>query len=215
MPGDSLPPDKKVIALFVRHGKTSLNTAKRPRLRAWEDPPLTDEGRADIQMTANKLKIYRPKMVYSSDFHRDYESAVLVAEILGNIPYETDFSLRTANVGTLSGMLEEDVVARELRWYQNPSEPAPSGESFNQFGRRLWGFLEPKIELAREVAAFRPTVFLTHGRAIAYLDSYYRGIPPEDAIMPKPAGVAVLRSNVNGMDSLEFLGETEAVQKDV
>ena len=34
----------------------------------------------------------------------------------------------------------------------------------------MWKFLEPKIELARGVAAFRPTIFLTHGRVIAFLD---------------------------------------------
>src|SRR6267154_3434386 len=215
MPRDSLPPSGRVIALLVRHGKTKLNIAKRPRLRAWEDPALTDEGRMDIQMAANKLKIYRPKMIYSSDFRRDSESAFLIAEILGNIPYETDFALRTADVGTLSGMLEDDVKERVMRWYQNPSEPAPSGESFNQFAKRLWRFYEPKLELAREVDAFRPTIFLTHGRDIAYLDSYSRGVPPEDAIMPVPGGIAAVRSTTDGRDALEFLGETEPVQKDV
>lgn len=192
-----------------------MNTAKRPRLRAWEDPPLTDEGRADIQVAANKLKIYKPKIVYSSDFVRDTESAMLCAEILGNIPYETDYALRTADVGTLSGMLEKDVMARILRWYQNPNEPAPSGESFNQFARRFWNFYDPKLELAREVDAFRPTLFLTHGRDIAYLDSYYRGIPPEDALMPVPGGIAVIRGSLEGRDEMEFLGGTEPVQSDV
>lgn len=199
----------------MRHGKTGLNIAKRPRLRAWEDPPLCDEGRADIQVSANKLKIYKPKMIYSSDFQRDTESAMLMAEILGNIPYETDYALRTADVGTLSGMLEEDVAARVLRWYQNPWEPAPGGESFNQFAKRFWKFYEPKLELAREVAAFRPTIFLTHGRIIAYLDSTYRGIPPEEGIMSVPGGYGIVRSNMDGRDSLEFAGETEPVQEDV
>lgn len=215
MPNDSLPPSSRVLALLVRHGKTGLNTAKRPRLRAWEDPPLTDEGRIDIQMAANKLKFYRPKMIYSSDFQRDSESAFIIAEMMGNIPYETDFALRTANVGTLSGMLEEDAQSRVLRWYQNPNEPAPSGESFNQFARRLWRFYESKLELAREVPAFRPTIFLTHGRNIAYLDSYYRSLPPENALMPLPGGIAVVRESADGMDAMEFLGETEPVQSDV
>jgi len=169
----------------------------------------------DIQMAANKLKIYKPKMIYSSDFLRDTESAVIIADMLGKIPYETAFALRTANVGTLSGQREEDVAHRILRWYQNPSEPAPSGESYNQFTRRFWKFFEPKLELAREVAAFRPTIFLTHGRILAHLDSYYRQIPPEEALMPMPGGIGVVRSNLDGMDSMEFLGETEPVQSDV
>ncbi len=213
MQRDSLPPTSRVLALVVRHGRTGLNARKR--LRAWEDPPLESEGELDAYMAANKIKIYRPKIVYSSDFRRDTGTAFIIAEVNGNIPYETDFALRTADVGTLSGMKEDDARARVLRWYQNPWEPAPSGESRNDFEKRFWKFYEPKLELAREVEAFRPTVFVTHGRDIAYLDSYYRGIPGEDALMPMPGGIAVVRGTLDGMDSLEFLGETEPVQQNV
>lgn len=215
MPIDTLPPSNRIIAILIRHGRTSFNSPSRPRLRAWEDPPLSDEGRMDIQLTGNKLKFYKPKMVYSSDFRRDSESAMIIAEMLGNIPYETNFALRTANIGTLSGLLETEAQPRILRWYQNPNEPAPSGESLNQFANRYTKFLEPKMELAREVAAFRPTAFLTHGRNIAYSYAYYAGIPPEEALMPVPAGFAVIRSNQDGVDSMEIMGETEPVLSDV
>lgn len=215
MQNSSLPPASRVLAIVVRHGKTKLNNPSAPRLRAWEDPPLSDEGRADIQLAANKIKFYRPKMIYSSDFARDSEGAFIIAEMMGNIPYETAFELRTADMGTLSGMREDEARARVLQWYRNPSEPAPSGESFNNFARRFWTFYDRKLELSRCVAAFRPTVFLTHGRDIAYLDSYYRGLPPEDATMPKPGNMAIVRESPGGMDSMEFIGETEPVQDDV
>lgn len=213
MPENSLPPSNRVIALLVRHGRTKLNQSGK--LRAWEDIPLTPEGELDAYLAANKLKIYRPKMVYSSDLQRDTKTAMIIAEVCGNIPYETDFALRTADIGVLSGKMEEDVRDRILRWYQNPWEPAPSGESFNQFTKRFWGFYESKLNLAREVAAFRPTIFVSHGRNIAYVDSSYRMVPPEEAQMPMPGGVAVVRSNFDGMDTLEFLGETEPILTDV
>ena len=104
-----------------------MNSATRPILRAWEDPPLTDEGRADIQMAANKLKIYKPKIIYSSDFQRDTESAMLMAEILGNIPYETDFALRTADVGTLSGKPCDSDVSNANDRISSPSSRRPCG----------------------------------------------------------------------------------------
>ena len=215
MPNDSLPPSSRVLALVVRHGETELNDPNRTRLRAWENPSLTDQGRASIALTANKMKIYSPKLVYSSDLVRDSQSAMLIAEMLGNIPFEIDFALRTADMGTLSGMLEKEVRPRVLRWYQNPGEPAPGGESRNQFEKRVWNFMEPKIELARGVAAFRPTVFVTHGRICAYLDSYYGMKPPESALMPITGGFCVLRSNFDGIDTFEILGETEPIQSDV
>lgn len=185
-------------------------------MRAWEEVPLTDEGRRDIQLTANKLKIYSPKLVYSSDLERDTESALLIAEILGHIPYETDFALRTADMGSLTGQPEAQTEERVLRWYRSPGERAPGGgESRGNFERRIWKFMEPKIELAREVAAFRPTVFVTHGRIQAYLDSYYNMRLPEDGLMTMPAGFAVVRSNGNGLDSFEHIGETEPILHDV
>jgi broad specificity phosphatase PhoE len=193
-----------------------MNDPERPRLRAWQDTPLIDEGRADIQLTANKLKIYAPKIVYSSDLGRDTESAMLIAEILGNIPYETNFALRTADMGQLTGMAEKDILSRIRRWYENGGEPAPGGgEARFGFERRVWQFLEPKIELARMVAAFRPSVFVTHGRIEAYLDSYYNMKAPEDGLMPLPGGYGVLRSNPSGLDSFELIGETEPILTDV
>lgn len=199
----------------MRHGSTALNNPSQPRLRAWEDVPLNDQGRADIQLTANKLKIYSPKIVYSSDLTRDSESALLIAEILGNIPYETDFNLRTSDMGTLTGKTEAETLDRLRAWYEHPSERAPSGESLNNFARRLWRFWEPKTELAREVSAFRPSVFLSHGRILAYLDSYYNRRPYEDGRMPFPAGYAVLRSNPSGIDTFEIIGEWEPILQDV
>jgi len=199
----------------VRHGHTGLNDPAHPRLRAWENAPLEDEGRAQIQLTANKLKIYSPKIVYSSDLARDSQSGMMIAEILGNIPYEMDFGLRTADMGTLTGMKEEDVMDRVRRWYERPSEPAPSGDSFNGWARRYWGFMEPKLELARDVAAFRPSVFVTHGRNLAYLDSIYRGVPQDEAVMPYPGGYGTIRSNPEGIDDWKIYGETEPILADI
>jgi|SRR5215831_19033769 len=208
----ALPSARRAIALLVRHGRTSLNAKKR--LRGWEDVPLEAAGEGDAYLAANKLKIYKPKMVYSSDLQRDTQTAYIIAEVNNNIPYESDFALRTADVGVLSGMKEDEAYDRILRWYQMPWEPAPSGESFNMWARRYWGFYEPKLELARTVSAFRPSVFVSHGRNIAYVDATYRGIPPEQGRMPYPGGVAVVWSNHDGMDSLEFLTGSEPVLED-
>lgn len=215
MPSDTLPPNEQVLALLIRHGATKLNDPQKPRLRGWDNPPLNDEGRFAVLLTANKTKIYRPKMVWSSDLARDSESAILYAELMGNIPYDMDFALRTSDMGTMTAMPEEDVRERVLRWYQRPYEPAPGGESFNVWSRRYWLFLEPKIELVRESPAFRPIAFFTHGRNIAYLDSYYRGIPPEEGRTSKPGEAAILKSTYEGQDFLEFLGETEPIATDV
>jgi broad specificity phosphatase PhoE len=211
---NSLPPVSRVLAVVVRHGRTAYNDPKRPKLRAWDNVPLKEEGQEDIQLTANKLKIYNPKLVYSSDLARDSQSAILIAEILGNIPFEIDYALRTADMGTLAGMLDEDAAPRVLRWYQNPGEPAPSGETRYEFEKRIWKFMEPKLDLARSVAAFRPVIFVTHGRVLAMLDSFYNMKLPEDGSMPFPGGFGVIRCNMDGVDTFELIGESEPVHFD-
>ena len=208
---DSLSSPQRIIALLVRHGRTSLNASGR--VRGWEDVPLNSDGEGDAYMAGNKLKIYRPKIVYSSDLDRDTKTACIIAELCGDIPYETDFALRTADIGTLTGQREDATRERLLRWYQQPWEPAPSGESFNQFTRRYWKFYENKLDLARHVDSFRPIVMVSHGRNIAYADSSYRGVPPEQGRMPFPGGIAVVRTN-GDMDELEFLTDSEPVIDD-
>ena len=196
---------------MVRHGRTRENL--QHRVRAWDNQPLDDLGKLDAQVAGNKLKIYRPKMVYSSDFQRDTGTAEIIALVVGNIPTEVDFGLRTANIGTLSGQKEKDVVDITRRWYQS-NEPAPSGETFANFAKRFMAAMQPKIELARELEQFRPTVVVTHGKNLAYLDHYYNGMAPEDAHMSFPGGFGVIYANQDGIDSFEFMGPTEPVLED-
>ena len=212
MPSETISPARKPLVIVVRHGRTTMN--KSGVVRAWEDPALAPEGKLDAQVAGNKIKFYRPKMVYSSDFNRDTETAGIIALICGNIPTEVDYGLRTANLGMLSGQKVEAVRDRTIRWYQNPFEPAPSGEAFADFGRGFMRAMEPKIELARELEHFRPTVIVTHGKNLAYLDHYYNGMVPEKASMALPGGFGVIYSNMNGLDSFEFMGPTEPVIED-
>ena len=204
----------KPLLFIVRHGHTDLNS-RAPKLRAWVDVPLNEEGEIDAQMAANKLAKYNPQMLYHSDLMRDTQTANIISQMLGNIPFEPDFRFRTADMGELSGQPENEVRERVLRWYQNPFEKAPGGESYTNFLNRFMEGIEEKLEIARSCEAFCPTVVVAHGRNLAALHSVYAMIPPEQADMALPGGIAVIRSNPDGLDSFEFLDGTEPVQEDV
>jgi broad specificity phosphatase PhoE len=212
VPGAEIRPSTRPLILLVRHGRSTLNQSGR--LRAWEDPPLASEGVLDAKLAAQQLKTYGPKMIYSSDLTRDTQTAHIIADLLGNLPYEVDFALRTANMGELSGMLEDEVRGRVLRWYKNPWEPAPSGSSFYGFTDVWIPAFNSKLELARSVPAFCPSIMCTHGRNIAERHAYYNMLPPEKGLMPWPGGIAVIRAGLDGMDTMEFIGETECVCDD-
>jgi len=199
---------------MVRHGRTELNDPKNPRLRAWENPPLDRRGQLDAQMAAQTIKQFKPQMVYSSDLMRDTETGQIIAGELWNIPYETDFSLRTADMGELAGKLDAEVAEIVAKWYEEPWFKAPGGESLNDFLTRFYPAFDVKFNLCRKVEAFCPSVIVTHGRNLAAIHARSEMIPQKSAQMPFPGGVASVFLNERGEMKLEFLTETEPVFRD-
>ena len=206
---------KGPIAFMVRHGRTALNSPANPRLRAWENPPLNRLGQLDAQMAAQRLKPYKPQIIYSSDLTRDLQTAEILSADLGNVPNEVDYDLRTADMGDLSGEKEADVHSLVQKWYREPWWRAPSGESLNDFLARFYPAIDVKLNLAKEVDSFKPSILVTHGRNIAAMHARTAGIPQWEAQMTLPGGVAMLYYDETGDLQLEFLTATEPIEKDL
>ena len=189
-----------------------MNKAKR--LRAWEEVPLGQEGILDAKLAAQKIKRYKPKMIYSSDLSRDLATANVIANELDNIPFEVDYGLRTADMGELGGMKEEDAAPIVSRWYQEPWQHAPSGESLNEFLKRYYPAFDLKFNLAKESEAYRPTVIVSHGRNLAAIHARSLMLPQWQAEMPFPGGVMAVYLDELGRQSVEFLSNTEPIIED-
>lgn len=206
---------KSPLVLVVRHGRTELNNPQAPRLRAWENPPLDRRGQLDAEMAAQMLKPLKPQMVYSSELMRDTETANRIADSLGNIPFDVDFALRTADMGELAGKLDEEVQPLVEKWYTQPWWPVPGGESLNTFLSRFYPAFDGKFNLAKESEAYRPSIIVTHGRNIAALHARSEMIPQIEARMPFPGGIASVYLDERGEMKLEFLTDTEPVFRDL
>lgn len=203
-----------VLAILVRHASTEMNDPRHPRVRGWEDVPLSPEGRIEAQLTARKLRKYNPQYIFHSDFMRDSETAHILATCL-NLPTEADFAARTWDVGRFSGHLEQDVESAILRLYRQPWERPPgSTESFNEFAMRFVDFMEDKLEMAAQVSMMRPIIIVTHGRCLALAESHFEGVPTWKAHMPLPAGFALVTVADDRTLGLEFVGRREPVMKD-
>jgi broad specificity phosphatase PhoE len=203
------------IVLGVRHGRTELNDPSNPRLRAWENAPLDKRGVLDAKMAAQMLKRYSPKMVYSSDLSRDMQTASIIAGELGNLPFEVDYDLRTADMGDLTGMLEEDAHPLVTRWYHEPWWKAPGGESDNDFLGRFYPAFDLKFNLAKESEAYRPMVIVSHGRNLAALDARSGMLPQWEAQMPYPGGIISVYLDELGTQRVMPLTEMEPIHKDL
>lgn len=204
------------LAVLVRHGKTQLNESGSAKLRAWLDVPLSNEGKVQVQMTAHKLRFYRPKQVYSSDLQRDMETAQIIAEYLG-IPYmNPDFDARTWDVGKFAGQEESAVNERVQEFYKRPwMVPPGSSESFNDFSRRWIAYLEKLLRFAADSDYARPVLIVTHGRNLALAHAHFQGVDPWNADMPLTAGYAEIRVGKDGGVNFEIKSEKEPVLADV
>lgn len=144
----------------MRHGATSLNKGgNEERLRGWLPVPLSPKGEAQAQYSANRLlKVLpvAPTTARASDLHRTLQTKDIVGKTLG-INITPDSRVRDWNTGDMAGQKVTDVLPLMRHLIKNPDEPAPGGESVNDYRGRF----EP---LMRELVA-SPGVHLVVGHA--------------------------------------------------
>ena len=184
-------------------------------VRGWRDDPLLPQSLNDARKTAKDLKQYAPQWIVSSEFMRDSQTAMVLADELGISDISADYDSRTWDVGEYSGQPEDQVNPAILQLYRRPWEPCPGSiESFNEFTDRWLGFLDSKMALA-SIESMRPGIIVTHGRNIALSDSHFNFKRPEDGYMPLPAGYGVLSVNTDRSLRFELQGDSEPVINDV
>ncbi len=141
--------------LLVRHGTTDWTSAGR--LTGWTDVPLDAEGRAQARRLGQRLGTERFDSVWSSDLARAVDTAAIA---LGGS--SVDPRLRELHFGSLAGR----------SWSECPPDVrdgllafdgfrAPGGESVEDLGRRVFGFLAGLSEGSHLV--------VTHGGVIRAL----------------------------------------------
>lgn len=207
-------PSSRLLIIGVRHGRTEANEGSNT-LRAWEDYPLSRNGELDADLAGNKIRQYIPTVIYHDDLIRTMQTANRISTVLGNLPTEVDYELRTADMGEWGGQPEKEVEDQVRQWYLNPWTPAPSGESYYSFTDRFYPAFDKKLDLSRRVNGYNPVVVVMHGRNFASLQSRYQFLSAEKAIMPLPGGVALFRDSYGQGITIDYLGKTEDVLTDV
>ena len=148
------------MLVYMRHGATSLNKGgNEERLRGWLPVPLSPKGEEQAKYTAQRLLTLLPgppTTARASDLNRTLQTKDIVGSTLG-IDIQPDPRVRDWNTGDMAGQKVTDVLPEMKRLIQNPDEPAPGGESINDYRARF----EP---LMRELVA-SPGVHLVVGHA--------------------------------------------------
>jgi len=139
---------------MIRHGK---------KVETIGDPPLSEVGIKQAQVTSDLLKDLVVAAIYSSPLLRTYQTAESIAR-LHNLPIEKDMRLRErANWGDLPNQTFEEFLEIWEYCNNNRNYDPPVGESARKTGKRLEEFIREKHEMfpAEHIIA------VAHGGVIA------------------------------------------------
>lgn len=164
---------------LVRHGETAWN--REGRIHGHTGVGLSDRGRRQIRVLAQRLARCSFSAVYVSDLSRAIESArIIVGD--GDAPIETDPDLREFSYGDWEGLTPEEAVARDPEVYarqmalDTDAFAAPGGEDTRQLLDRVRRFYE------RAAALHQPSedvLIVAHGGSIRALLVCLLGLPDD------------------------------------
>lgn len=166
---------------LTRHGETEWNV--HSRIQGQTDTALNETGIRQARELAERLKKERLAIgrIYSSRQLRAYETAQIVAELLGLNVIVKD-GLEEINLGKWEGYTWKQV--RELfheeyeDWHENRRyQVPPGGESYQQLLERLIPVLHSIIKEEQE-----DVLVVTHSAVIMTLLSYIYEKPFEDMV---------------------------------
>ena len=159
--------------IFVRHGEAEGNIERN--FHGHYNSNLTENGRVQIKLTAERLKGEEIDVIYSSDLNRTYETALAIAEGR-NINVVKNENLREINGGKW-----EDVPWDALPvlfpesydyWLRDPQKLVmPGGESMVEFQNRVVSAVWEIVKLHKN----KNILIATHGTVIKVLLCKYRG----------------------------------------
>ena len=195
--------DKKLIAVFQRHGSTTLNEDNKFRARL--DPPLDDKGLKQAEDAAKNLKKLEIelKRIVSSPLLRACQTADAFAEEYG-LEVEQDRALISWALGFLSGR-DKDEYADILNLYvENPKMTIPDGESLDDFEQRNFEYLDKELKKDDNL-----TLYVSHNSNCVALnkmiDESFTGKAESDEVSVKPGGTLGVYVDGKGNYSVDIL----------
>jgi probable phosphoglycerate mutase len=204
--GWSPPGGPPTTLVLVRHGVTDHTTRKVfSGGLASANPPLNDEGRAQIRTTGEWLSPMRDQIdaVIASPVRRTHESAEILGEIFG-LPVELEEGIAEMEFGSWDGLTFADVQEKypdDLSdWLGNLEHAPGGGESFRAVAARVLAGRDRILE----AYAGKTVLVVSHVTPIKTLVADALGAPLEALFRMElsPASVTVI-SYFEGRDPVE------------
>ncbi|MBD2809480.1 2,3-diphosphoglycerate-dependent phosphoglycerate mutase GpmB [Xenorhabdus sp. Vera] len=160
---------------LVRHGETEWNVARR--IQGQSDSPLTEIGRSQAHLVAQRIKSENITHIITSDLGRTRQTAEIIAEVCG-CEVILEPRLRELHMGVLENRELNSLTSEEEFWRKSlvdgtPNGRIPEGESMSELAIRMRAALENCLNLP---TGSRP-LLVSHGMALVSLLCSVLGLP--------------------------------------
>ena len=139
------------MIVFVRHGQTAVN--REGCFQGRLDAPLTELGRDQARLVAQRLSTSGAELVLTSPLVRASETAHAIADASG-AAVELDDRLLEIAYGEWDGLKLGDVTVEQWEtWRHDPSFTPPGGENLLAVSARVVDFCADRLDADRTVIA--------------------------------------------------------------
>ena len=192
--------------LLVRHGEAEHHI--REITGGWTDTELTELGRRQVQLLAERLGRELsgvPLLLATSRLRRAIQTAEILSQNLA-VDYEIHPALVDLNNGIAAGKTHAEAKTLALQPVEPllDWQPYPEAESWRQFYNRVAGYMQAYINGQSSTA-----LLVTHAANIHGMVAWWLGVPVESRthIAVGPASLTVLNLNRWQERTLERLND--------
>lgn len=155
--------DQITTLLLCRHGESLWNQQGRAQGQSPDAPGLTDRGREQARLLAERMRHAGVDVLVASDLRRAMETAVFVSQALDMQPVK-DPCWREIHLGQWQGLTREQVAERwpEMRAAVDRGEDPPRGGDGETYARLTARTLAATADLAQQYAG-QTICVVTHG----------------------------------------------------
>jgi broad specificity phosphatase PhoE len=195
----NLDPSRELIGYLVRHGELNI----KGKWDGWGNFVLSPEGRESAEKAGQWLSFMGIGRIITSDLPRALQTADIISGCCETAcPFiATDPNLRAWAIGDFTGKDKTDERKAEFQHYRdNPNEPIPNGESFNQMCERV------KIIFQYLCSPYKalPTVIVCHNSVLKGL----MGIDEKGNLIEPGGIIAVYIDDKSNFDFDIVMGAT-------
>lgn len=190
--------------LLIRHGQSQADILNVHEGRA--DFPLTDLGKKQVELMAQKVKVeFPPNIIWSSTLKRAKETSEILSGITG-VPIVFEDDLMEQNNGVLAGVSFEEAKKIPLPLFAH--ESIEDGESDIEFRMRIEKIFSRILSVSNQ----ERIAIVAHGGVISYLLQSFLRMPFNQEFGFRTGDTGIHLLEINGSRrSVHFLNSTDHI----